>query len=72
MADAEGRLVTLAPGKSDAEAAAEIRAEAGDALKRLCDIMDRAKAAGLAVTFRIGPDQFGRNVVQEIAVVRPL
>lgn len=59
-------------GKSDKDTAAELRHEIEEALKPVCAILDRAAAQGLSVNFQVALNIFGRNVVQSIAISRPL
>jgi len=65
-------IATLETTKPDAELAKELRAEARAALDTLCAIMNRARGHGLTIGFNVGNDQYGRYVVPEISVVRPL
>lgn len=58
--------------KSDTDLAAQIKAEARGPLEQLCGIQDRARQAGLMLGFNIGPDEYGKTIVQRISVIKPL
>lgn len=64
--------LALVPGKTDAETAAELREALKVCLNDAAKIMERARAAGLVVSWNIGPDSFGRFRVNDINIVRPL
>ena len=65
-------IVSLTPGKSDAVIAAEIKAEANEVLKKVVEIMERARNNGMNLSFTINPDQFGRMALQPIILVKIL
>lgn len=68
-----GGSVTLVPGKTDGEKAAAYRAEIGPLLTQLADILYRARQDGLNVGWTgFGIDQFGRSVVPNIDITKPL
>ncbi len=68
----DSNLVSIQPGRSDALMAEEIRSELTAALGVVIEVMDRANLAGLQVSWSIGRDQFGRNTIQMIQIVKPL
>lgn len=57
---------------ADAEAAQCVRDALGPLLREVCEVLDRAQAAGLDVNFQINRDQFGKRVVQNLSIVKPL
>ena len=67
-----GRTVQLVTGRTDADLAAEIRAELNAALAPVALILDRARQNGLTVSFGVNPDQYGRFRISDIGIVRPL
>ncbi len=64
--------ISIVPGKTDVDLAASYRAELTRALSPIAEILDRAKADGLSISFSVAPDQYGRFVLKEISVVKPL
>ena len=61
------------PLRTDAVAAKSIRDELMPLLESVCEIMARAKADGLMVSWTLQPDSFGRKFrVTEISIVKPL
>jgi len=62
----------IVPAKSDQEIADDIRARLNDALNAVCEIMREGDQAGLQVTFSIGRDQYGKQGVTALTIVRPL
>lgn len=57
---------------TDAEFAAQIRADLQEPLTAICEIMGRARQRGLNLTFNVGPDSFGRIKITDINIIRPL
>lgn len=69
-ADERGNLVTL---RTDAVIAQELRDELTPFLERVCEVMAKAKASGMGLSWNIQPDSFGRRFrVVEISIVKPL
>jgi hypothetical protein len=62
----------IVPAKSDQETTDAIRARLNDALNAVCEIMREGDQAGLQVTFSIGRDQYGKQGVTALTIVRPL
>ena len=57
--------------RPDSVMAQEIREEIKDPLVKLCDLMNRAHAAGLTVNLAIAPDAYGRFRA-DVGIVKPL
>jgi hypothetical protein len=57
---------------SDVDKAARARAEITPLLEKICEILNRAKADGLIVSFNCSPDQYGRYKIVDIGIVKPL
>lgn len=66
------QVAQLVPGKNDQQLANEYRSELLPLLEKIADIFNRARSNGLNPSFNIGPDNFGRSVVKEIGIVKPL
>jgi hypothetical protein len=66
------KIVTLAPGPSDADRAEAIRAAMRPHLEALTKLMTAASRDGLQAGWTLNPDQTGRWSVQQITVVKPL
>lgn len=64
--------MTLVPGKTDAERAADIRAKLTPILEQAAAIVGEARREGLIITFNISPDQFGRSRIQALDITKPL
>ncbi len=64
--------VTLVVGKPDTVLASEFRKELEPVLAKAAEIIDRARASGLSISFNVSADNFGRIVVKDIAIVKPL
>ena len=58
--------------RTDEMLAKEIYAELLAAMQPVCKTLDKARAAGLHVNLSFGPDPFGRTVMQNVSIVRPL
>ncbi len=65
-------IVSLVPGKTDAQLAAEYRAEITKAITPLLDIVQRAKDQGLFINWTVGPDNYGKIILKETVIVKPL
>jgi hypothetical protein len=68
----DNNLLSITPSKPDAQLAEEIRAELVVALGVVSEIMNRANAHGLQIAFNMGRDQFGRNKLHELQIMRIL
>ena len=64
--------ITLVPTKSDKDLADEYRQRLREAFRPILDIMDEASKNGLLVGFNIARDPFGKAIIQEIQVNKPL
>lgn len=58
--------------KPDKEVADGIRADLAPILEQACEVLNRARAAGMVTNWSIAPDQFGRLRLTEISVMKPL
>jgi len=65
-------LSVISTGKTEAEAAKEMRAALKKELDKVCDILQLITAAGLSANYQLGQDAFGRHFVQHIIIVKPL
>lgn len=65
-------VVSLVSGASDAERAQRLRADLEGPLAKVIEVVNEARRDGLVVSFNIGPDAYGRIVVKELSIVRPL
>lgn len=54
-----------------ANAAAQIRKHMEAALQEVVGIMDQANAEGFQVAINLGRDNFGRNRINQIDILRP-
>lgn len=74
MADPDdtGAVLHVVPSKTDEDLAREVREELRPLLEDACEVMNRAIAHGLDVTFMVNRDQHGRMRIASITVVRPL
>jgi hypothetical protein len=59
-------------GKRDEDVATELRAEVQPLLEQVVALQNRAAKAGMILGFALSRDQFGRNFVQSIDVIKPL
>lgn len=63
----------IAPLRTDAVIAAEIRGQISPLLDQICAIMTKARADGYEVSWVVQPDSFGRHIrCTEIAIRKPL
>jgi hypothetical protein len=72
MTDTKPSLVTFPAGTTDQEKAAIYRSEALPLLEAICSLRDRARKDGLIIGFSLAWDQFGRSVVSDLNIVKPL
>lgn len=68
----QGAPAILKTGPTDKELAADIRRKMAAALGDVGGIMDEADEKGLSVSFQIGKDFRGKNVIVGLVVSRPL
>lgn len=69
----DDKLHVIPQGRlTDTEIAIVLREEAREHIDLLCEVIDKAQAAGLKLNFQIVVDAFGRNRCYEISIVKPL
>jgi hypothetical protein len=64
--------VTLVPGKTDRDLADDYRKQLRDVLKPVAEILDSASRDGIIISFQFARDAFGRAIIQDIIINRPL
>lgn len=64
--------LSLVPGKTDADLAAEYRKRFAEAIKPVLALVDEASRQGLLLGFEFRRDAFGSCKCPEIQVSRPL
>ena len=62
----------IVSARPDKEIADDIRARLNEALDAVLEIMREGDQAGLQVGFSIGRDQYGKQIVTALTIVRPL
>ncbi len=62
----------IVSSRPDKEIADDIRARLNEALDAVLEIMREGDQAGLQVGFSIGRDQYGKQIVTALTIVRPL
>ena len=62
----------IVSSRPDKEIADDIRARLNEALDEVLEIMREGDQAGLQVGFSIGRDQYGKQTVTALTIVRPL
>jgi hypothetical protein len=62
----------LDAGPTDVERAADLKKRAEEALAPVTEIMNEASRHGLVLGWAINRDQFGRNRIEQITVLKPL
>lgn len=67
-----GGSASQVTSSEDARFAKATREKISMLLLSVCEAMDEAQGFGLKVTFTLGIDQFGRNRIGEINIMRPL
>lgn len=65
-------IVAITTGKPDRDRAVELEGHVRAALEPVCALLNQAQSEGLAVTFQIGRNGFGQQVISAITVVKPL
>ena len=68
----DGPLMHVVPAKTDRDLAALLRERIKGAYGPILDILNEANAAGLHVNFGTDRDIFGRLMLGEIRISRPL
>ena len=58
--------------RNDQAIANELRDEIKAPLSEVCKIMDRARTAGLTISFQLNLDAYGRTAPINMTVVKPL
>lgn len=61
---------TLPKSLTEAELAETLKAKAREVLGPVTDLLDEAKAQGLAIEFQLGQDFLGRSAISVISVVK--
>ena len=64
--------LSIVPGKSDKEVADDLRNKFEEAMKTVLSIMDEANEAGLSMTFNVGIDYKGKNILSNLTVFKKL
>jgi len=59
-------------GKRDEDIAAELKAELRPHIEAAAAVMNKASSHGMQICFQLARDQYGRNFIQTIDVVKPL
>jgi hypothetical protein len=67
-----GKKVISTGGKRDEDIAAELKAELRPHLEAIVALQNKAAGHGMQIGFQLARDQYGRNFVQTIDVVKPL
>lgn len=67
----DSNLRALNPGPTDTEKATGYRNELAEPIAHICDIMNRAQAYGLKISFGINLNSFGRYIAN-VDIVKPL
>lgn len=70
--EAVENAVTIPSAMTDADKAADVRAKLRPLLDKVCEIITQARRDNLVVTFNLGPDQYGRQQVGTLDILKPL
>lgn len=62
--------VSIVPGKSDADLAADYKSQMEAALTQVCNIVNDAKANGLTISYGTGDGPMGRHVISNLIIAR--
>lgn len=65
-------LGVMSIGKSDRDAAVELREAVRGKLADILPLMDQANRSGMRIEFALAIDAFGKNFVQRLAVVKEI
>jgi hypothetical protein len=63
-------VVTVVPGKSDAEKAAELKDRIVEALVPVMEILDEGYKHGLSISYSIGPSALGKATILQLNVTK--
>ena len=63
---------SIVPGKSDKETADDLKKRAEEAMRSVCALMDEANESGLTLSFNLGVDYKGHNVLTNLTVFKKL
>ena len=66
----EGKVLSIVPGRSDAELAATHRSAVVEALKPVMEAIDRAKADGFVINFALGVDFLGQASISTLTIAK--
>jgi hypothetical protein len=64
--------LSLVAGPTDTQLAADLKKRTEAALAPVMEIMNEASRHGLVLGWAINRDQFGRNRIEQITVLKPL
>ena len=64
--------VKLITSRPDSERAKDLKRAVPELLVKICELLDEAGEAGLAVNFQLGRDWRGKNVIANFNVVKVL
>lgn len=64
------KIATLIPNRSDQEIVDDLRNRVVEAYKPLLDLCTEAQTRGFGLNVQIGPDAFGRFVIQSFQVIK--
>ena len=65
-------LSIVSTGKSETEVATELKARLRTELEAICKTMNEARSHGMQLSFNIGIDGFGRQVITALEATKPL
>lgn len=72
MSDPESKIFPIPSGETDKVKADRYREEVYKKLLELCAIFDTAKKDGIAFSFGVAPNGFGKHYVTEVKAVKEL
>ena len=72
MTETKPSLVSFPAGTTDQEKADAYRNETRTLLEAFCGLRERAKRDGLVINVAVVWDQYGRSVVGDVSIVKPL
>lgn len=58
--------------KTDADIAAELRAEMAPHIAEVCKVMEKAHSSGMQISFALNPDAFGRYIPPFVNITKAL
>lgn len=65
-------VAVVSEGLSERDRAVALRDQIQNKLKELIPIMDQVTAAGMRVEFNLAIDQYGRNQIQRLDIIKVL